>query len=346
MSKVSIVLLCMTIMCIMLSASYAESQDDLTFSLACDKVIIYASVQNRPIVISSRKALCAGEIDVTTAAQALLSNEERAISVNKTIDLACYNRANTHFEASSIMVEKDGEISVELFSYAGSFAYKRATPSTYTRADYATEYGSVSSHGVASGCTLSPEIAEEMAFSMLSQLEVPFDFLLCDIRAYSPSSTSFYTVGYYDVIYQQVIDGVPIAINNTSSGRTSVTTPTYYPEYSYGITVRVFDWGIQSITCEWLTPISVETGELSEISIEEAVEALGQYIRSDPCLEINPIPMIIDSISMEYAVCSTAENYYTLVPCWTFSAASGNHTFYGIRISAVDGSVILFGGCK
>lgn len=286
-----------------------------------------------------------GVINAEAATEVLFSQEERSKAIRAETDNVCYKRANKSFKATDIRVENNGNIEAEIFSYDGSFSYVRSVPDQWTRNDYESGYGVLSTDGAAAGCAISKDAALKMAEEVLAELNCPFEYRLYRVNAYSPTDDSYYTTGFYDVVFQQVINQVPVAVYNTLPYEEYQSEIRYIPENFYGVRVRVFEDGVYSIVCEWLTACSVLEEQPANMSLEQALEAFTKYFTDNPQADISPLPLQIDNICFEYAVTGEGASSYELIPCWSFTKAEDETRFYGLRINATDGSAILFYGC-
>lgn len=323
----------------------AEQPSRLTVDDANSRWRINATIDDSLMDAHLMSAQCTETIDIDAAAALLLSSDEKSRAKREKIDYSCYNRAGSYYEAIDIRVDGNDGIDAELFSYPGSFSYSRSFPVSYKRSDYEDGYGVISSDGIAANCSLSKDEAHKKAEALLNKLDIPFTYKISSVVAYSPTNETYLTVGFYEVYFQQVISGVPVAIYNCLPYRENPGTPTFYPEYSYGITVRVFDSGVYSIKCEWLETAEKTGSQAALLPLSQAVDIFSAYFVDHPSADISPKPMQIDSICLEYAVCGSADAYL-LIPSWTFSGDRNQTMFYGLRISAVDGSTILFDGNK
>lgn len=330
------------------STAAAEQVTTQTVHVEEEQYVISASVdapENREnMLVSPLFASSEQTVDMEAASRLLLSVEERQRAVRRTHENTCYNRANTLYATQSIQVENNGTLEIDLYSYPGHFSYRRSVPSSFIRTNDWNDNSIYAQDGVAKQCSLTADEAKLRADQLLSELSLPFDYRWYDTRAYSPAEDTYYTVGYYDVIYQELIDGMPLAVNNVSPQGSYDRGVAYKPENFYGIMIRVFDSGIYSLSCEWFDSFEPKGQQVPLLSLDEAITQLSSYFSQNPGLDITPMPMRMEHILLEYAVSTEDGQRYVLIPSWSFLCEGSRQAFDGLRVNAIDGEILLFNG--
>ncbi len=296
------------------------------------------------LALSERQLEYAGQVDLEFAAKALLTPEEYGRLLFKEVNYTDYERGGTTYTAQNATIEKDNAIKAEIFSYDGFFSYYRSLPDDVLQIDWTEGWGIYTPDNEAKNCALSAQQAKALADEAIHSLQLPFDTQWLITRAYSPTETTYLNKGYYELVYQQLIDGVPVAVNNQKLFRTSNDRSKFYPHEIYGVIVKVFDTGIHSITCYWATAKDFPDDRTVNLSVQEAVELFSQYFDKNKSLDIAPVPLTVDRIALEYAVCENSDGLLVLTPSWSFLHMGKKQAFYGLRLSAVDGAVLLFNG--
>ncbi|MEF9878141.1 MAG: DUF6034 family protein [Clostridia bacterium] len=335
--------------CIVITAG-AEPNEYDAVHLSNDLFSIQAQYENpngiQLSIAHTLKADYTGVIDPIHVQSLLLTSDEISRAVSSEIMFSSFNRGNKTYNARDVKVEQDGSIIAELFSYDGYFAFYGSIPSRYIRSEYSDGYGIYSPDGAANQCSITASEAKVKADTILSSLPIPFEYQWYATRAYSPTNDTYLNAGYYEIYYQQIVNQIPIAINNVLGSRDSSMQQNKYPENLYGIFVQVFDSGITKIECSWFGETSDNNqSEQPLLTFNDAMECFRTYFEAGNTFPISPMPLVISKISFEYAVCVNDDTTFSLIPCWSFLSTGAHQNFYGLRINAIDGTVILFDGC-
>ncbi len=300
-----------------------------------------------PFNIPTLNVAYSSSYDMDIARQVLMNENEAANAVCTEIsDYMVRGRGTARYAAKEYAVNIDGDMQVSLFGYDGYIGFDRQLSSEHVNAHLTDEgpqegWGHLDRSGEAKECDLTSTEAKAQADALVVQLGLPFDNEWVYTKAFSPTKTTYLSTGYYEVYYRQLLGDIPVALFNAPTSSLAMGE-NLVPAHFYGIMIRIFSDGVQNVEVRWLTEMGDAVSSVQVISLEQACQILNDT-NSIPELSQND-SLFIDRISLEYAVCSYSEDQLILIPAWTFSVIGDARAFYGIRLNAIDGSLIMYNG--
>jgi len=301
--------------------------------------------QSLPDSLKQYSAVIESTVDFERVKANLLTEEEKAKSIEIAGTINVYERANNVYQMNELMLEENGAISVEIYSYPGHFSFRRSVSDKYIRSDYSEGEGVLSEDGLIGVKEFSPEHAKQMSDQILDKLNLPFSFEWYETEAYIPTEETYLTIGFYVVDYRITLDGIPVEMKYASSFNRNHGEPEYTPANMYGVRVKVFQDGVYEILCEWF---DLEQGprEINQmISAKEAWVIAEELLNDRKYVVQNDVNFEAEDVnSVEFGYVVTTDNKkqkYVIVPCWNFLVSRTIGLIYkGIRINAENGEII------